>query len=216
MLGPTPGEEPVDALRRIHDAETRYVATNIVDIVASAVLLLGFVILGRMLCASQTDTLVPTLAIAGTIVGSILLLVVLVLESAVDPQIAARFVSATESEGVTHLAVAEAMFDFEDGLFALALLLMMWGFTAIAAALLRVPDLAVDRRFLWAGAVVSFIAGWTGVAFLFEELEWFGRTEPFFSLLALVWLGVLGFLLTRGSGTASSRTQPHASSAASR
>ncbi len=197
MTGPTPGDDAAEALRNIDHSSLWYVSTNVVDIIGVLILLAGFASLARLLLNSADQPGASVLAVVGMLLGASLLLLVLVPQTVVDPNIASRYVSGSESEQGTQLAVARAMFDFEGGLFALALLLEMWGVAAAALALVRAAGPAIDRRFLRFGAVVSFLAGLTGVLALVEPLGSVSAVEPVFSLFALLWLIAFGVVLYR-------------------
>jgi Na+/melibiose symporter-like transporter len=200
MTGPTPGEDPIRALENIDDSRSLYVATNLVDLAGGIILLVAFFCFGRLLLEARGAPVLDAAGVVGTLLGTSLLLVVLILQTAVDPSLARRFVEAPDGQRENHLAVARAIFDFESGLFALALFLLLWGVAAFAGSLLKARGPALDARFLWFGIVASLVAGLTGVAYTFEALKWFGRLEPFLALIALVWIGALGWLIWRRSG----------------
>ncbi len=201
MTGPTPGEDAAQALRNIDHSSLWYISTNIVDIIGVFILIAGFACLARLLLLSVRQ---PGLALAagvGMLLGGSLLLLVLVPQTVVDPGIASRYVAGSESEQATQLALAKAMFNFEEGLFALALLLEMSGVAVTALALVRAAGPAIDRRFLGFGALVSFLAGLIGVAGLVKPLDSVAAVEPVFSLFALLWLIALGVVLYRSRET---------------
>ncbi len=203
MLGPTPGTDPADALRRIDDTRTLYVATNGVDLIGVALLGVGLLLVARLLASGVDGVAEGAVGGVAAAVGTTLVAVVLVIQTAVDPGIAGRFVSASGAEAATQLAVGRAFLDFEGGLFGIAIMAEMTGIACLAAGLARqvARGLAphVDARVALFGAAIAGLAAVTGVGFFADGLAWLERIEALCSLATLVWLVVAGVLLYRAA-----------------
>jgi hypothetical protein len=197
LAGPTPGDEPAEALRRIDEFRTRYILTNGIDFIGILILTVGLLGLARMLADEQRASYVGMLAWAGVLSGGVMLVAVLTFESTVIPSNAERYVAATADGQAIQLAIGEAMLELDAAVFGVALMLYMFGVAGIFYMLLPGTWPRLNRMFLLAGLLLASIASLTGMFFLFEPVEALGRLEPVFSLAALVWLVALGVLLSR-------------------
>ena len=195
MLGPTPDEELAEALRDIDSFRTRYVATNLIDFVGAAIMFVGLLVLVRLQMRTIGGSLLALLGGVGVTVGGALFLLVLIVESAVHPEIAARFVEASGTEQQAHLAAGQAMLDLDAAVFGVSFTLMMAGIAAIAGAFLAGAGPRLNRVFLWVGVVLAALASPSAIAYLFEPTQAFGQLEPILGLAVLLWLVVLGTLL---------------------
>lgn len=127
------------------------------------------------------------------------MVVVVTMQSTVEPEVARRYAAAAGGQRESQLAVGQAVMELEAGLFGVALAIEMAGIGSLALALLRGGTGALNRRFLWFGLIVCALAAPTGIAGLIDGMDWLGRLEPLFSLVALVWLAATGLLLARAS-----------------
>lgn len=199
MTGPTPGADSAGALRNIDEQRTRYVVTNLVDMVGAFVMLAGFAVIARVQLQRPGTRVLAVLGAIGTIIGCAFFELVLVLETAVDPALARRFVESGEAEAGRYLAIAESVFDFETGLFGLTLLLILWGAAALGLCAWRDREPRLPVWFVIGGVAVCGVAGLTAPAYNFEALKVFGRLEPVLSILALLWITAFGVVVARRS-----------------
>lgn len=198
MTGPTPGDDTAGALRVIDEHRVRYVLTNMLDMAGALVMLLGFVQVARIQLAGISSRLTAAAGATASILGCALFQLVLVLQTAVDPALARRFVqSADGGDKRQYLAIADSVFDLETGLFGLTLLLILWGVAAIGLCAWRDGAPRMAEWFLVAGIAISLVAGLTAPAFAFESTKAFGRLEPVLSILALLWLTAFGVIAAR-------------------
>jgi hypothetical protein len=196
LLGPTPGEDPADALRDIAGFRTMYVITNMIDFAGILVMAAGLLAIARLQVAT-TAPLMGMLAGAASVSGGVLILLTLLIESTVEPDVAQRFVDAANQDQAAHLAAGQVIGDLGDAVFGLGFMLLMGGIAAMAIGLVRGDGRGINRWFLLAGITLAMLASPTGIAFLFDATRGFGRLEPFLGLAVLIWLTALGILLWR-------------------
>ncbi len=196
MLGPGPGADTAEALENIEGFRTRYVMTNAVDLVGAVVMVAGLLALAR-LQSIRGGGLLPLLGAVASALGGLMLVLTLVLQSAVDPELAERYMAASGETREAHLAVAEAVFDIDAVVFGVAFLFTMGGIALLAAASLAGAGPRLNRPLLLAGALLAAGASGTALLVPFGAPEAYGVVESILGLLVLVWLVVLGVMLAR-------------------
>lgn len=204
LLGPTPGNEPEQALRDIAAFRGKYILTNVIDLVGILIMASGLIAFARL----QLVTGGGALAVVGgaaNVSGGALIVLTLVLQSTVEPTVAERFAHAGAADRPYWLALGETVITIDGAVFGTAFLLQMAGIALVAVTFLNGAGPRVNRWFLTAGAFLATGASTMGIAALFEDV--FGEVEAVLGLLALLWLVVLSILLARtehafGRGTA--------------
>ena len=196
LLGPGPGTDTAQALENIEGFRARYVATNAVDLVGALVLVAGLLATARLQLATRGGLLALLGGVASAL-GGLMLVLTLVLQSSVDPELAERYVAASGAERATHLAVAEAIFDLDAVVFGVGFLLTMGGIALIAVAALASGAPRANRWLLLTGIVLSAGASTTALLVPFGAPDGYAVVESVLGLIVLVWLVVLGTLIAR-------------------
>ncbi len=196
LLGPGPGSDTAEALENIEGFRTRYVVTNAVDLVGVLVLVAGLLAIARLQLPTR-GSLLALLGGAATALGGLMLVLTLVLQSAVDPALAERYVDAGGADRATHLAVAEAIFDLDAVVFGVGFLLTMGGIALIAAAALAGGAPRANRWLLLAGVVLAAGASFTALLVPFGAPEDYAVVESVLGLVVIAWLVVFGTLIAR-------------------
>lgn len=197
LLGPGPGTDTARALENIEGFRTRYVATNAVDLVGALVLVAGLLAIARLQLGTRAG-LWALLGGAASALGGLMLVLTLVLQSAVDPELAERYVSASGAERATHLAIAEAIFDLDAVVFGVGFLLTMGGIALIGVAAIVGDAPRANRWLLLAGILLSAGASTTALLVPFGAPDGYAVVESILGLIVLVWLVVFGTLIARG------------------
>ena len=202
LLGPDTGSDTVEALENLEGFRTRYVVTNAVDIVGVVVMVAGLVGLARLQMLGSGG-LLPLLGATASALGGLGLVLTLVLQSAVDPELAERYAAASGDARAMHLAVAEAIFDLDAVVFGVAFLFTMAGIALlVVASLLGIAGLPVlNRPFLLVGVVLAGGASGTALLVPFGAPEPYAVVESILGLNVLAWLVPFGVLLPRASNT---------------
>lgn len=199
MLGPGPGTDTAEALDSIEGFRTRYVITNAVDLVGVLVMVSGLLALARLQSLGGGGVLSLLGAVASAL-GGLMLVLTLVLQSAVDPELAERYVAASGEAREAHLAVAEAVFDIDAVVFGIGFLFTMGGIALLAGASLAGAGPQSNRSFVLVGVVLAAGASGTALLVPFGAPEAYAMVESILGLIVLVWLVVLGTMLALGRG----------------
>ena len=197
MLGPGPGTDTAQALENIEGFRTRYVATNAVDLVGVLVMVSGLLVLAR-LQSLRGGGLLSLLGAVASALGGLMLVLTLVLQSAVDPELAERYVAASGEAREAHLAVAEAVFDIDAVVFGVGFLFTMGGIALLAGAALAGAGPALSRPFLLVGTALAAVASGTALLVPFGAPDDYAVVESILGLIVLVWLVALGTMLALG------------------
>lgn len=194
LLGPTPSDDPAQAMRDIDSFSGRYIVTNAVDLVGILGMASGLIALGHVQFVAGGGASALVAAAANT-AGAVLIALTLVLQSTVDPAVAEQFVAASGDESAALLSIGRTVMDIDGAVFGLGFLLQMLGIAGVALTFLRGAGPRLNRPFLFVGGVLALGASTTGIAALFEDT--FGDVEALLGLIALLWLVALSVLLLR-------------------
>lgn len=194
LLGPTPSDDPAQALRDIDGFRARYIATNAIDLVGVLLLAAGLIALGRLqLQAGGGAT--AAVGAAANAAGGALIALTLVLQSTLDPAVAERFVAASAADQAAVLAAGQAALEVSGAVFGTAFLLQMLGIALLAITFIIGAGPRLNRPFLAVGALIALGASTMGIGALFEDA--LGQVEAMLGLVALLWLVVLSALVAR-------------------
>jgi hypothetical protein len=197
LAGPTPSEDPATALQDISSFQDRWILTNGIDLIGLVLLVVGVGVLSRLIATSGTSMILTSAANLGAALGGLLIGAVLVIQTTVDVGLAANYTASTGGEQNAYAILASAVLDLEAGLFALGLVLFMFAVASVSLALDQTQVPPLQSWFLYVGVGLTVLSGLTGFALLIEALRPFARMEPYFALAALLWLAILGGMISR-------------------